>query len=447
MTTKLKGNSIERFRYLGFDIDSKAGELQFHYALDDKVAFVEKLLIGPYPTWDRPAVYEAARLVYLLSGVSYYKAAAPPILDLGTISLRNGEPEFLRSFYLHGLGEFAFRNGLDLSGLTVEAESRSIARSPTYGKHGHPLIPFGGGIDSIVSVEAVRYRFPNSALCIVSPPGRRFSAIEEAAELTGLPVVRAQRSIDPILRSSDRLGFRNGHVPITGIISAIAVLLAMLEDRDAVIMSNEWSASIGNAEVDGQVVNHQYSKSLEFEIEFRKVLGNLFSPTIEYFSLLRSMSAPAIARRFAELTSYHPVFRSCNRAFHIDLEQRLDRWCARCDKCCFVDLMLAPFMEADSLRNIFDGKEPLENPQLTEQFRTLLGTSSQPKPFECVGDIQECRGAVAMAAQRSDRAGNTLLASLANEVAAEEGANPNVLMSRMGPDMIPETYALDDLLV
>ena len=124
-----------------------------------------------------------------------------------------------------------------------------------------------------MTVEQVRRR-ADVALFVVSRPADRFDAIEQPAAVTGLPVVRAEREIDPQLLRSAELGFLNGHVPVTGILSAIAVLAAVLEDRDAVVMSNEWSASVPTLEFDGRPVNHQFSKSEEFEAAFRGVLAD-----------------------------------------------------------------------------------------------------------------------------------------------------------------------------
>ena len=111
-----------------------------------------------------------------------------------------------------------------------------------------------------------------------------------------------------------------------------------------------------------------------------------------------------MAREFAALTQYHGTFRSCNRAFHIDPAHRLDHWCGHCDKCCFIDLILAPFLPAADLAAIFGGAEPLADPALAERFRALLGTSVASKPFECVGEVGECRAAAVLAAARPDRA-------------------------------------------
>jgi UDP-N-acetyl-alpha-D-muramoyl-L-alanyl-L-glutamate epimerase len=401
------------FRYGGWAADAERGTLTCHYFLDGR-EFAERVTLVPGPRWHTDAARAAARLVFLLAGVSYYKTAAPPVIDLGATAVTETELAFLREFYLQGLGEFAYRNQLDLTRLRIEAGQEDaphgISAAEPAGQ-GRALVPFGGGIDSIVVAERVR-RLADAALFVVSRPGDRFAAIEAPAAVTGLPVVRAEREIDPQLLRSAELGFLNGHVPVTGILSAIAVLAAVLHHRDAVVMSNEWSASIPTLRYRGRPVNHQYSKSAEFEAAFRGVLtGNP-----EYFSWLRDRTELWVGREFAALTSYHGSFRSCNKAFYAERARRLDHWCGECDKCCFIDLILAPFLPAGALRRIFaQTGEPLEDPNLAGKFRALLGAGA--KPFECVGEVSECRAAVLLAARRDDRAGCGLLQELAAEVA------------------------------
>ena len=108
------------FRYEGFAADAERGLLTCRYSLDGR-EFAERVTLAPGPAWDTPAARAAARIVYLLAGVSYYKTAAPPVIDLGDTALTGRERAFLREFYLSGLGEYAYRNGLDLSGLRIEA--------------------------------------------------------------------------------------------------------------------------------------------------------------------------------------------------------------------------------------------------------------------------------------------------------------------------------------
>jgi hypothetical protein len=463
--------------------------LSCRYELDGR-EFTERITLSAGPRWHTEAARAAARLVFLLAGVSYYKTAAPPVIDLGETALTEAELAFLREFYLQGLGEFAYRNSLDLTfsvcpgGTTppipppllggpippdppwggTEPSSSPLGTSPpgsSVGGTGPPrpplggtsppgtpvgsrraLVPFGGGIDSIVTVERVR-RLADVALFVVSRPADRFDAIEQPAAVTGLPVVRAEREIDPQLLRSAELGFLNGHVPVTGILSAIAVLAAVLEDRDAVVMSNEWSASIPTLEYAGRPVNHQFSKSDVFEAAFRGVLARSPAQIPEYFSWLRDRTELWVGQEFAALEQYHGSFRSCNKAFYTDRARRLDHWCGQCDKCCFIDLILAPFMPAAALRQIFAVTgEPLDNPGLAGKFRALLGAGA--KPFECVGEVNECRAAVLLAARRDDRADNALLQELALEVTgwpdAPSAADAAAMLAPVGESFVPAGY-------
>jgi len=452
------------FRYESFTVDAERGLLTCSYSLDGR-AFSERVSLAPGPRWHNPAAQAAARLVFLLAGVSYYKTAAPPVIDLGGTTLTAQEHAFLRDFYLQGLAEYEYRNSLDLADLRIEAAIASPAPAdagvrpdelPAHERRA--LVPFGGGIDSIVTVEHVRRR-ADAALFVVSRPGDRFDAIERPAAVSGLPVLRAGREIDPQLLRSAELGFRNGHVPVTGILSAIAVLCAVLNDRDVVVMSNEWSASIPTLEHRGRPVNHQYSKSESFEAAFRAVLAGTGAGLPDYFSLLRPRTELWVAEKFAAMTQYHDTFRSCNRAFHIAKAARLDHWCGHCDKCCFIDLILAPFLPAADLERIFAGgdlppapgsREPLADPAQADRFRALLGTSADAKPFECVGEVNECRAAALLAARRADRADCKLLQELAAEVAALPGAPSPAASAAMlrpvGAHFIPPAFATEDLL-
>lgn len=410
--------------------------------------------------WAEPAADAAARLVFLLAGISYYKTHAPAVVDLGDTALTDAERDFLRSYYLDGLGEFGYRNGLDLSGLRIDGPTLARRQPAGYEPQpGRPLIPFGGGVDSITTVELIRDRAGDAALFVVNRPDDRFEAIERPAAVCGLPVVRAERVLDEQLLRSGELGFRNGHVPVTGIISAVAVLAAVLERRDAVVMSNEWSSSVGTIVVDGRAINHQYSKSVEFEAGLRRAIHDSIGDGLAYFSALRPFTELWIAQKFAGLSQYFDTFRSCNRAFHIDLAKRLAQWCGACDKCCFIDLILAPFIDRDTLDRIFAGREPLQHPDAhfpgdprkqpnSERLAGLVGLSDGAKPWECVGDVTECRAAVLLAAARADRTDNQTLQELAARL-RQRGDEPAVkeLLQPIGNHFIPRRYAIDALLV
>jgi UDP-N-acetyl-alpha-D-muramoyl-L-alanyl-L-glutamate epimerase len=436
------------FQYVRFEVEPDERRLVCHYAVDGR-PFREEIRFPNGGSWSDPAVGEAARIVFLLAGISYYKTSAPPVIDLGGHRLSVAEHEFLLSYYLDGLGEFAYRNNLDLSGLRIVAPEPERHDPTGYAApKGRPLVPFGGGMDSITTVDLVTSRTDDAALFIVNRPADRFAAIERPALVTGLPVVRAERMLDDQVLRSAELGFLNGHVPVTGILSAIAVMAAILDRRDAVVMSNEWSSSVATIELDGRSINHQYSKSLAFETGLRTVISGAIGEGLDYFSALRPFSELWIARRFAGLTQYFDTFRSCNRAFHIDRAMRSNEWCGRCDKCCFIDLILAPFLDRATLSSVFHGREPLDAPELTDRFRILTGLSSHAKPWECVGDAAECQAAALLAAARPDRSGNRTLGALVQEM-EQRGADPPLdeLLHPIGSHHIPRRYAADALLV
>jgi len=440
----------DRFRYDAYAVDPAAGVVRCRYSTRTHT-FTEQFSFGSGGAWDAPEVSAAARLLFLLAGVSYYKTSAAPVIDLGHHGTTLRERDFLADYYRAGLGEFAYRNGLDLDRLVVtgpDAGADVVDYTPVPGR---PLIPFGGGIDSIVTVDAVVREHPDASLFVVHPPAGRFAAIEDAAATTSLPVRRVVRALDPQVQRSAALGFLNGHVPVTAIVTAAALVAATLDGRDAVVLSNEWSASVPTLVSDQRSVNHQWSKGEAFERRFGELVSHVLGPQVAVFSYLRPRTELWVAERFATLTAFHHTFRSCNRAFHQDPSQRLERWCGVCDKCCFIDLVLAPYMERAELAAIFAGSEPLENPANEARYHTLVGLGPDERPFECVGDVDECRVAVVLAADRPDRAQSALLQKLRTAVVNVDPSAATVSASTMleprGPHRIPERYAPPDLLV
>ncbi len=442
----------DRFCYGDYTIDPTRGEVRCTYWTTEH-SFTERYVFGPDGNWTDPAVEAAVRILFLLAGVSYYKTTAAPVIDLGSTSASADEKAFLTQYYVHGLGEFAHRNGIDLGDLSVVGPDADPAPPLDYRPVAQrPLIPFGGGMDSIVTVSALAADGLDAALCIVHPPDDRFAAIEDAAAVTGLPIVRVEREIDPAVRRSSDHGFLNGHVPITAVITAAALVAAVLERRDAVVLSNEWSASVPTLVRDGHPVNHQWSKGAAFEVGFARLVASTLGTRLSVFSYLRCRSELWVAHEFASLAEFHGVFRSCNRSFHQDPAQRLAGWCGTCDKCCFVDLILSPFMSASELGAVFGGHEPLDNPQLEARFSTMLGLGPDAKPFECVGDVNECRAALLIAAERRDRQGTPLLRSLRSAVRAlstrgGDALSVGELLAPLGPHYVPDRYAPPDLLV
>lgn len=436
------------FRFEGYGIDPLNSQIRCSWRIGDH-CFAEEFHFPGGVGWDRPEVIAAVELLYILSGVSYYKTLAPATIDLGGLALPEESVRFVERYYKDGLGEFAFRADEGhrespvqrrLEALNVIGHREALSKGSTDRRvtTTNPLVPFGGGVDSIVSVELLKRAAVQPTLFIVSRGLDEFTAVESPARATELPIIRAYRYLDPQVLDSSRMGFLNGHVPVTGIISAMALVAASLFGFDAVVMSNEWSSSSPTmSNYRGVGVNHQYSKSFSFEKDFSAVA--LDETGIDYYSLLRPRSELWIASYFAENCSrYFEVFCSCNRAFILDVEKRSDGWCTTCDKCAFVDLILAPFLPKKVLERIFRGHEPLNNEELHANFESLVGLNDRMKPWECVGDIQESRVALVQAARRANRAADEMVQNLSRRITLPYGIEPEIL--KPFSHAIPERY-------
>ncbi len=379
----------EVFAYRGLQVEGTT--LSAHYRLDE-IDFTELVEFEGVESLGAPA-RAVATLWYLVAGLSYYKAGAARVIDLGETPVGPAARALLAASLHDGLGEFSVVNDLSLEDVQIIGGARGARESADLDAT-RVLVPFGGGIDSVVSLESLSPSLQR-ALFIVSPASGRFSALEATAALSRLEIVRATRSLDERLLSGDA-SFLRGHVPVTAMVTLLAATAAVASARGGVVMSNEHSASVPNLTWRGRPINHQWSKSLAAEVLLSNALDESVT-SLSVASLLRSRSEIWVAERFSRLTDYHPVFRSCNRAFAQDPARRLSNWCGECDKCLFIALVLAPFVAREHLAGIF-GSEPLANPERRDQLEVLVGLGATPKPFECVGDPHESAAALAAVA-------------------------------------------------
>ncbi len=360
---------------------------------------------------DAAVAAETVKLLSLAVSLSYFKAFAPAIYAVPE-GLTPQQRVFITELISHGLGEFAHVNDLpEVLDTRIEApildDPSSVVPAGMSGSGApmeirRPLVAVGGGKDSIVSIDVMTRAGLDYGLFAVNAK----RPMIDTAAVAGRPLESATRTLDPQLFDLNRSGAPNGHVPVTAINSLIALLTAMAAGYDAVVFSNEASASYGNLNWHGRFINHQWSKSNEFEGLLRETLPE---GAPGYFSVLRPLTEICIARRFAELTEFHGVVTSCNRAFRIH-DDTPKRWCGDCPKCRFVFLMLAPFMSKEQLLTIFEGNDMLSDATQREGFFELMGADGIAKPFECVGEPDECRVALSLLAAHPDWAKHEVLA-------------------------------------
>ena len=429
---------VTAFRFVSADYDAATGEARLVYAFDDGPPLVERITFPAAPVPRVPsAVERALRLVHLIAGVSYYKAAVPPVLRIETGAIDPATAKLLESVYVDGLEEFAWRNGLDLRGTIVfPCDARITFTADALSPPQRSLVAIGGGKDSLVTTELLRAHGDAVTLAWVGDS----PLIAAVAEKTGLPTLTIRRTLAPELFEFNRQGALNGHIPVTAINSAILTMAAVIYGFDAVVFSNEHSASSATLESGGRVVNHQWSKGLDFERAFAAVVRGSVAADLDYFSLLRPFTELAVTRGFARLTQYHQHFSSCNRNFRILGAKPRERWCGHCPKCHFVFLALAPFVAKPALVAIF-GRNLLDDVELAGDFDALLEWHAH-KPFECVGDAAESRAAFAALAVRAEWREDALVKRFARDIQPLIGAIPDIdsLLPAHSGHLVPPRY-------
>ncbi len=385
-------SKYQNFVFESYQISEHTKELSLKYSYDGTLNFTEvyKFDFGWKKDRDPQALDRACRLVFFLAGVSYFKAYLAPNIIVKAGDIDEKMSQFLSKTYREGLGEFFYINGLDPK-TPIDFPVNAKSPEKLYVKSDGLLVGIGGGKDSLVSVELLRDKVEAMTWSLNHRP-----QLEPLVERIGLPHAFIERTWDTHLLELNKQDALNGHIPISAIIAGVGTVVSILTGRQDNVVSNESSASEPNLIYQGVEINHQYSKSLEFERDFQACLEHLFGGSLRYYSILRPFSELRIAELFAQtgFDKYKDVFSSCNKAFTHFSDHIF--WDGTCPKCAFVFLALTPFVGKDKLQNLFGGKNLLLDDKLEPTYRQLLGIEGD-KPLECVGEIKESRSAMAMA--------------------------------------------------
>jgi hypothetical protein len=331
-------SSYQTFIFKNYFFDAASKLLTLNYSYDDTLEFTETYKFDfEYGDYNHAALDRACQLLFFIAGVSYYKLYLAAKIEVRTGAIDAELASFLSQTYQAGLGEFFYINQLDprtsINFPINSTAAASIENNTTAGL----LIGLGGGKDSLVSLELMRDAGQPVATWSV---GHR-AQLAPLVERIGLPHYWVERTWDVTLLEHNASGAYNGHVPISAVFATAGVVTAILAGKRDVVVSNEHSANEPTLDYQGVAINHQYSKSQQFEAEFQTVLQHKFGDSIRYYSLLRPFSELKIAELFSTyFDTYHDVFSSCNRAFTHD--QHKMSWDGTCPKCAFVFLALTP---------------------------------------------------------------------------------------------------------
>ncbi len=410
MSNQAKYNSFRqtypKFVYENYQYDVQPDGLHivFAFHISDDIVFTPTAFIPArkFLNFDQPREVLDTLIFHIgmIELVSYWKCFCPPLVEVRCGSLSPEQVQFWKKLYFNGLGEFFYTNGITATldnFLTIEScKDQSPSSFPLCKFVGSPhdlsvpcLIPIGGGKDSVVTLELIKNANTRVIPLIMNPRGATIGCIQVAG-YTLKEVLVIHRTIHPRLLELNAQGCLNGHTPFSAMLAFYTLLAAQMSNATDIALSNESSAN--ESTIVGTYINHQYSKSLEFENDFRHYTARYISPIFNYFSFLRPLSELQIAMLFSRYEKYFDIFRSCN------VGSKEDIWCGHCPKCLFAYIILAPFIPPQRLNAIF-GKCMLDDPDMKLSFDQLTGCA-QTKPFECVGTISEVHSALSMAIAR-----------------------------------------------
>lgn len=359
---------------------------------------------------------------------SYWKATCSPEIVIKAGPLNSEQIKWWKDLITKGMGQFFYENKINFLKpnfvkISANYENGSRSHNNCYGdgpRSNRILVPVGGGKDSIVTLEqlkkpTVHAQQRKKINCFLVNPTK---AAKDVIRVAGIkrPIV-VKRTIDPLLLELNKKGYLNGHTPFTALLSFLAVFCAVLFDYKNIAFSNEKSANEGNVKYLGKIINHQWSKSSEFERNFRYYCKKYLSQNINYFSYLRQYTELEISKMFTRYPQYFSFFSSCNACLAEARRRRVvqrsrpasaksygeARWCGNCPKCLFVYATLYPFLGKKELLKIF-GKDLFENKKLLPVMKALIG-QGKAKPFECIGTFKESRLAFKLSQKKAKRQG------------------------------------------
>jgi hypothetical protein len=382
--------NLDTYIFKGYVFDCSKKTLELKYAYSDDLVFKETYFFDfDFVDYDQKQLDRAFQHLLYIAGVSYFKAYLPKNIQVESGTLTSYEASYYSKTYQKGLGEFFYVNKLDPRTEITFKSNTDHQQSISGGLHDGMLVGIGGGKDSLVVVEALKSQNIDFMTWSIG----HLNQLKPLIEKLGTKHATVTRVIDPKIRQLNEEGVYNGHIPWSAVMAATGTVVAILTGRRDVVVGNEQSANEPTLNYQGTDINHQYSKTQEFEKDYQKLLKENFDDSIRYYSFLRPLSELFIGEIFAKIgfQKYKDVFVSCNLAY--TLYPGHTTWCGECPKCAFIFMILTPFIDRQELESVWQGKNLLLDPELKETYRQLLGISGD-KPMECVGEIKEARTAM-----------------------------------------------------
>lgn len=361
-------------------------------------SFIDKIILPEVipPKISSQTLDSILQPLHLMLGVSYWKMYCPKEIKVLSSQLNHEQAAFWNRVYTNGLGEFFYRNEIDYKRLiSFPVSPTSSAQAVKLSPQHRSLVGVAGGKDSLVTVEQLKSA-KKDITGLVIETNHEYSLIRNLFPFMSIKGIFVRHEIDNKVKALNETGLvLNGHIPISAVYAFLGILTAMVYDYEYFIVSNEKSANFGNAIYEGLDVNHQWSKSEEFEMLLREYVHDYVTPNVIYFSFLRPLTEIKIVKLFTQYRTYFPHFSSCNKNFTVfkrslgklEMTGGGAKWCGECAKCAFMFLMLSAFLPKNEVVTLF-GKNLFEDASLTPLYQQLLGIKDI-KPFDCVGTFEE----------------------------------------------------------
>jgi hypothetical protein len=419
-----------RFIYESFQAKEQNGNLQmrFKFLLEPNVVFSPEVILPPDQSLNKKELDNFVFHLGLIEMISYWKATCSPEILVNAGRLTDQQIAWWHDLFINGLGEFFYRNKIDPTTsnflhITSNETKESCQPLQKSISPSGDLILFSGGKDSTVTLEILK-DITHRKTCFTLNPIR--SSLE-GIKIAGYPEpLIAKRTIDKNLLELNQKGYLNGHTPFSAYLAFLGIFVGALNNYENIIASNDRGADEENIIFHNMKINHQYSRSFQFEKLFREYCTKYLTKQIKYFSFLRPLYELQISHLLANYPEHYFSFRSCN------VGQKEDLWCGACAKCAFVYASLFPYLPFEKMMEIF-GKDYYRETSIEPFIRQLVGLG-QYKPFECVGLKEESILAVGLAIQKyrsAEKQVPPLLLSLEKELGIDKTEIINTLKKRV----------------
>jgi len=427
--------------------DPSGLRLEFSFAAGDARFRPTVHLTGLHPEEiaqaDSLTARRLIRALAIIEAFSYWKAFCSPVIEVAPPAPDAVEVGWWNSFWPGAMGEFFYRNNIDFTGpgfLDIrsadgaasgsgDGSGETHAAGPGLSRAASPLVMFSGGKDSLALTLAVRPSDVSDVdFFLYNPtPGQR----RLAGSLAGNGrILELRREILPELLALNAQGHPNGHTPYSAYLAVAAMLAGYLRGNPYVLAGNSRSDDEPNVESYlGRPINHQWTKSYEFEAALQEYGHRWLPGTPLYSSPLRPLLELQIIASLSANVDMYLRTASCNRT-------KGKGWCRTCAKCAWVFLATAALFGHDlAVRKI--GGDMFADPSLSELYERMAGLTGT-KPFECTGTEDEVRTAIqAIGADHGLREIPALADCLSNPAVA--GAKPlHALLADWGhDDLVP----------